>query len=41
MRKEHITLTRTELNKLDVIQRSLRGALTVDTTATVLDLSQR
>lgn len=41
MDKEHITLTRTELNRLDVVQRSLQGALTVAAAAELLQLSER
>lgn len=41
MNEERITLTRNELNRLDVIQRSLRGALSVATAAALLALTER
>lgn len=41
MKKELITLTRTELNRLEVIQRSLRGAISVATSAMLLGLTDR
>jgi transposase len=41
MNKERITLTMNELHKLDIIQRSLRGSISVSTTATLLSLTER
>ncbi|OGF08466.1 MAG: hypothetical protein A2509_07225 [Candidatus Edwardsbacteria bacterium RIFOXYD12_FULL_50_11] len=41
MSKERITLTMSELHKLDIIQRSLRGSISVSTTATLLSLTER
>lgn len=41
MKKEHITLTRTELTRLDIVQRSLSRGLTVANAAELLQLSER
>lgn len=41
MREKPISLSRTELNKLVVIQRSLLGAISVSTAATLLSLTER
>ena len=41
MKEERLILTRHELNRLDVIQRSLRGELSVAMTANLLALTER
>lgn len=41
MKNKRFTLTRTELNKLDVILRSLRGSISIATAAMLLTLTER